>query len=263
MRQRRTGLGPGHWRAIAAAAALATAAVGAHAADAPSRQVGQTGWVSRVTGILSGQPGFGPLTQRDADPGVREALTLAAAAAADKLAAPGGFLDSPKVRIPLPGALARAQARLRPFGLSGPLDEMEVGLNRAAEAAMPEAKRLALEVARSLTFGDALAIVRGGDTAATTFLRQRTETALAQALRPRLSAALDQAGVFAALDRVKDGAMVQSLAADARRDVTDFAVREALDGFYETLADEERAIRADPARRTTAILRRVFGYGSS
>jgi hypothetical protein len=57
--------------------------------------------------------------------------------------------------------------------------------------------------------------------------------------------------------------MVQSLAADARRDVTDFAVREALDGFYETLADEERAIRADPARRTTAILRRVFGYGSS
>jgi hypothetical protein len=159
--------------------------------------------------------------------------------------------------------LARAQARLRPFGLSGPLDEMEIGLNRAAEAAMPEAKRLALDVAKSLTFGDALAIVRGGDTAATTFLRQRTEAGLATALRPRLSAALDQAGVFAALDRLKDGAMVQSLAADARRDVTDFAVREALDGFYETLAEEEKAIRADPARRTTAILRRVFGSGSS
>jgi len=262
MRQRPARVRPGY-RAAIAAATLAIGALAASAAETPSRQAGQTGWVSRVTGILSGQPGFGPLTQREADQGVRDALTIAAAAAADKLAAPGGFLDSPKVRIPLPGALARAQARLRPFGLSGPLDEMEIGLNRAAEAAMPEAKRLALDVAKSLTFGDALAIVRGGDTAATTFLRQRTEAGLSNALRPRLSAALDQAGVFAALDRLKDGAMVQSLAADARRDVTDFAVREALDGFYETLAEEEKAIRADPARRTTAILRRVFGSGSS
>jgi hypothetical protein len=57
--------------------------------------------------------------------------------------------------------------------------------------------------------------------------------------------------------------MTRTLVADARKDVTDFATRKALDGFYLTLADEERALRSDPARRTTAILRRVFGGGSS
>jgi hypothetical protein len=236
-------------------------AVGAAALAAPA--AAQSGWISRITGVLTGQPGVGPLTQREADQGVREALRIAAAAAGDRLAVPGGFLDQPRIRIPLPGALARTQARLKPFGLSGPLDEMEVGLNRAAEAAMPEAKRLALEAVRTMTLGDALAIVRGGDAAATTFLRQKTEASLATALRPRLQATLDQAGVFAAIDRLRDDPMTRGLVNDARRDVTEFATRKALDGFYLTLADEERVLRSDPARRTSEILRRVFGGGSS
>ncbi|MBU6372547.1 MAG: DUF4197 family protein [Alphaproteobacteria bacterium] len=235
----------------------------AAASAASAAPAGQSGWMGRIAGILSGQPGAGPVTQREADQGVREALTIAAAAAADRLGAPGGFLDSPRVRIPLPGALARAQARLQPFGMSAPLDELEQELNRAAEATMPEAKRLALEAVKSLTFGDALAIVRGGDQAATTFLRSRTEAALAAKLRPQMAAALEKSGAFAALDRVRANGLVQAFAGDVRKDVTDFAVQKAVDGFFATLAEEEKAIRADPARRTSAIMKRVFALSPS
>lgn len=249
--------------------AVAIAVCGAWGPSAPAKTApaqpaqGQGGWVSRITGILSGQPGAGPVTQREADQGLREALSFAAVAAADRLGAPGGFLDSPKVRIPLPGALARAQTRLRPFGMSGPLDEVEVALNRAAEAAMPEAKTLVLAAVRSLTLGDALAIVRGGDSAATMFLRQRTEASISQALRPHVATALDKTGAFAALDQAAQSPMMQSMIGDVRKDVTDFALQKAVDGLFQTLAEEERAIRSDPARRTTAILKRVFGVGAS
>ncbi len=248
--------------AAAAAATLLVSALPAEAASA-APPAGQAGWMGRIAGILSGQPGAGPVTQREADQGVREALTLAAVAAADRLGAPGGFLESPRVRIPLPGALARAQARLQPFGMSGPLDDMEKEINRAAEATMPEAKRLALDAVKSLTFGDALAIVRGGDQAATMFLRQRTEAALAAKLRPQMAAALERSGAFAALDQVRSNGLVQAFAGDVRKDVTDFAVQKALDGFFATLAEEEKAIRADPAKRTSAILKRVFALSPS
>jgi len=244
------------------AVALVWAPLTASAASA-APPAAQPGWMGRIAGILSGQPGAGPVTQREADQGVREALGIAAVAAADRLAAPGGFWDSPRVRIPLPGALARAQVRLQPFGMSGPLDDLERELNRAAEATMPEAKRLALDAVKSITFGDALAIVRGGDQAATTFLRARTEAALAAKLRPQMAAALDRSGAFAALDRVRANGLVQAFAGDVRKDVTDFAVQKALDGFFATLAEEEKAIRADPVRRTSAILQRVFAQSPS
>lgn len=255
---------PGLARFFAGACVVAAmlAPLAAEAATA-SPQAAQSGWMGRIAGILSGQPGAGPVTQREADQGVREALTFAAVTAADRLSAPGGFSDQPRVRIPLPGALARAQTRLAAFGMSGPLDEMELELNRAAEATMPEAKRLALEAVKSLTFGDALAIVRGGDQAATTFLRQRTETALAAKLRPQMASALERSGAFAALERVRANGLVQQFAGDIRKDITDFAVQKALDGFFATLAEEEKAIRADPAKRTTAILKRVFAVAPS
>jgi len=258
---RSTGAASGHGRARIAWVMACVLAIGAWAPAASADR--QSGWVGRIAGILSGQPGVGPLTQREADQGIREALAVAASNAGERLARPDAFLASPKIHIPLPGALSRAQTRLRTFGMSGPLDEMEVGLNHAAEAAMPEAKRLALDAVRSLTLGDALAILRGGDEAATTFLRQRTQAGIAAALRPHVVAALDRTGAFRALDQARQNPLVQSVAGDARKDITDFAVQKSVDGFFQILAEEERGIRSDPARRTSAILKRVFGTGTS
>ena len=49
------------------------------------------------------------------------------------------------------------------------------------------------------------------------------------------------------------------LVPDVKADLTDYAVEKALDGLFFKLAEEEAAIRCNPAKRTTELLQRVFG----
>lgn len=204
---------------------------------------------------------IGGVSERDAARGVREALSIAAGLATDRLGRPDGFFGDPRVRIPLPATLAQAQARLKPLGLSQPLDDLELRVNRGAEQAMPAAKKLFLDAVRGLTIADALGIVRGGEGAATAFLRQRTEPDLTSLLRPPMEKALAGAGAFAAAERVARQPLLQTALGDVRRSIVDFAVTKALDAAFLYVAEEERAIRQDPVRRTSDLLRRVFGQG--
>ncbi len=199
------------------------------------------------------------LTQGDASRGLREALSLAAIGATDRLGRRNGFLEDLRVHIPLPRSLAQTQQMLRRVGLSAPLDDLETRMNRAAEAAMPEAKRLFLDVVRSITIEDAINIVRGGDTAATAFLRQRTDRRLTTMLTPPMRETLTASGAFTVLTAAAREIGMGSMSTQLRRDVTDFAVTKSLDGAFMYIGEEERAIRRDPVRRTTDILRRVFG----
>lgn len=209
--------------------------------------------------VAQSQPLLDILTQGDAARGVREALSLAAARATTQLGRPDGFFGDLRVRIPLPNTLASIQRSLNGFGMSGPLDDLELRMNRAAEAAMPEARNLLLDVVRAITIGDAVRIVRGGETAATDFLRVRTEPRLTSMITPPMTRTLREAGAFTALDYAAREVGVSSMSRSLRTDVTNFAVAKTLDGAFTYVANEERAIRRDPARRTSDILRRVFG----
>lgn len=201
------------------------------------------------------------LTQREAEAGLKEALTLAAQASAQRLGGADGFWGDLKVRIPLPARLAQAQRTLKPMGLAGPLDDVEMRINRAAEAAMPEAGELIVAAVRSLSMNDALAILRGGDDAATRFLRGRTEQRLSERLRPLMTTALTEAGALAAADSAARRAGLLRYSSTLKQDMSNFATIKALDGLFYYLAAEERAIRADPAKHVTAVLARVFGAG--
>lgn len=199
------------------------------------------------------------LTQRDASRGVTEALGLAATNATNRLGRVNGFWGDPHIRIPLPSQLASLQRSLQPLGLAGPLDDLELRINRAAEQAMPEAGRIFMSVIRSLTIADAIQIVRGGDNAATMFLRDRTEPRLIRLVTPIMRRTLTESGAFQMMDAVARRFQVRSLLGEYRTDVTNFATSRALDGAFTYIASEERAIRRDPVRRTSDILRRVFG----
>jgi len=205
------------------------------------------------------QPLFESLTQGDASRGIKEALSLAATRSTDRLGRVDGFFADPRVHIPLPTRLAQVQRTLRGMGLSAPLDDLEQRMNRAAETAMPEAGRLFVDVVRSITIADAIQIVRGGDTAATAFLRGRTEPRLNTLLTPPMTRTLREAGAFTALDFAAREVGMRGMSTSLRNDVTRFAVTKALDGAFLYVAEEERAIRRDPVRRTSDILRRVFG----
>lgn len=247
-------------RSVMAMAVLAALAPIFACAPAVAQQDRQ----SVITGILKGisRPATtSAVSQRDAAAGLREALQGSVVQVTNRLGQADGFFRDPKVHIPLPGTLASAQRGLRPLGMAGPLDDLELKVNRAAEAAMPQAKTLFLDAVRSITFADALSIVRGGDDAATRYLREKSQTRLTELMRPYMESALQQSGAFSALDAavarspVNAGVAVRNL----RGDIVNFAVAKALDGTFAYVAEEERAIRRDPARRTSDLLRRVFG----
>ncbi|GAN00417.1 hypothetical protein U91I_04083 [alpha proteobacterium U9-1i] len=205
------------------------------------------------------RPLLDSLTQADASRGVRDALGLAAMNATTRLGQPNGFFSDGRVRIPLPGLLGDAQRNLRPMGMAGPLDQLQESLNHAAERTMPEASRAFVNAVRTITIGDAIEIVRGPENSATTYLRGRTETRLTSLLRPPMTQALTQSGAFTLLRSALREVGMASMTTQLRTEVINFSTTKALDGCFFFIAEEERAIRRDPVRRTTDILRRVFG----
>jgi len=218
--------------------------------------------LGRILGDITGaggQGGAAALTQSEITAGLKEALTVGAQRATTRLAARDGYFADPQVKIPLPGVLGEAQARLKPLGLSAPLDDLQLKINRAAEAAVPQARKLAIDAVTSMTISDAMGILNGGDTAATDYLRSRTEAQLRTAFRPYFQDALAQSGALAALDSAVARYGAGLVTADARGWLTDNATGVALDGLFYYVAREEAAIRQDPVRRTTELLRRVFG----
>lgn len=199
------------------------------------------------------------LTQGDASRGIKEALSLASMNATNRLAQPNGFWGNQQVRIPLPGVLGQSQRTLSRMGMSRPLDQLQENLNHAAESVMPQAATLFTNAVRDITIGDAINIVRGGDNSATTYLRGRTETRLATLLRPPMTRALTESGAFTLLRTALREVGMSSMTTDLRTEVISFSTTKALDGCFFFISEEERAIRRDPWRRTTDILRRVFG----
>lgn len=218
-----------------------------------------------IAGLIVATPAFAQrplldgLTQGDASRGIKEALSLASMNATNRLAQPNGFWGNPRVRIPLPGALGQTQRTLSRMRMSGPLDQLQENLNHAAESVMPQAASLFTNAVRTITIADAIDIVRGGDTSATSYLRGRTETRLTTLLRPPMTRALTDSGAFALMRTALREVGMSSMTSDLRTEVINFSTAKALDGCFYFIAEEERAIRRDPWRRTSDILRRVFG----
>lgn len=205
------------------------------------------------------RPLLDSLTQTDARSGVRDALLMSALNATGRLGQTDGFWGAPRVRIPLPGMLGRTQSTLARVGMSRPLDDLQLRLNRAAEQTMPQAARLFGDAVRTMTVSDAIGIVRGPEDSATRYLRQRTEPRLTTLLKPPMTSALTQSGAFTAMRAALREIGMSSMSTDLRTEIINFATTKALDGAFLYIAEEERAIRRDPVRRTTDILRRVFG----
>ena len=211
-------------------------------------------------GIEAGQTGGGELTLAEIDAGLRQALEIGTERVASQIGVVDGYWKDPQIQIPLPGRLGQVQGELAKLGLSGPLDDVQLRMNRAAEDAVPAGKRIVIEAVQSITIDDAVSILRGGDSAATDFLRNRTEANLRQTFTPYVESALDSSGAYRAIDSVTSSQPLLAIAAtDYKSDLTAYAVQFGLDGLFTYLAVEEKKIRDNPVARTTELLRRVFG----
>lgn len=213
-----------------------------------------------IDGILNG--GYGGLSQADAAMGIRAALDNGIGNAIANVGVLDGFLGNALVRIPLPKVLQDVQGYLQPLGADGLLVELQQQLNRGAEKAAPVAKDIFLGAVRDLTITDAINIVRGPDNAATQYLADRTSTKLASLFSPIMENALSQTGALQIVDQLQStmrNIPIGPSLNGARGDLIQHGVDYGLKGVFYYIGEEEKAIRANPAKRTSEILRRVFG----
>jgi hypothetical protein len=198
-------------------------------------------------------------SESDSAVAIRTALERGAVAAVNLLGRTDGFLGNPKVRIPLPGALADAAGMLRGMGMGKRIDELETAMNRAAEAAVPQARQLLVATVKALSVEDAVRIVSGGDDAATRFFADKTRAPLTERFLPIVTRATEKVALAAKYNAVAGRASNMGLLKPEDADVQRYVTRRALDGLYLVIGEEERKIRRDPVGTGSAILKKVFG----
>ncbi len=201
------------------------------------------------------------LSESEIADGLKEALKVGTETVVSQLGATDGFLADPDIHIPLPKSLERAQKRLDTIGLGNLGNDLEERLNRAAEAATPRARALFVSAIQDMTLDDARGILNGPDDSATQYLRGKMSEQLSADMKPVVDDTLAQAGALDAYDsfagRYEQIPFV--LVPDVKADLTDHVTERALDGIFHYVAKEEAAIRQNPVKRTTDILKKVFG----
>lgn len=223
------------------------------------------GWADWLNDLLGGSDpeapsAAAPLTAETAAKGIREALAEGTRTAVNTLGQTNGFWANEQARIPLPRGVERLGETLTKLGAGGLVDEFHLTLNRAAEAAVPEAADLLAGAVRQMSVADALEIVQGADDSATRYFRANAGDALYQKLHPLVVDATRKVGVtqdYKAL--VKQAGPLMAMAGQDVPDLDDYVTSQALDALFMEIAAEEKRIRENPAQRTTDILRQVFG----
>ncbi len=198
------------------------------------------------------------LTEAEIADGLREALRVGAERVVGTLGAKNGFNSRSDVHIPLPKSLAKVQSTLAHFGVSHVADELELRLNRAAEAAVPRAKQLLWDAIRDMSLQDVRSILDGAEESATRYFRGKMAAPLTDEMKPIVDQELASVGAIRAFDEMMRQYRSFPFVPDAKADLTGHVLERAIDGVFLYLAREEAAIRKDPVKRTTTLLRRVF-----
>ena len=211
---------------------------------------GKSGSAGSAVGNLS----TGELTQ-----GLKEALRVGSDRVVTRVGAADGYNGDAAIHLPLPDSLKSVQSALRTAGMSAMLDDLELRLNRAAEAAAPKAKALFVDAISQMTVDDARKIYDGPKDAATRYFQGKMSKPLAKEMAPVVSESLSEVGAIQSYDRVMGQYKSIPFVPDAKANLTEYVVEKGMDGIFYYLAKEEAAIRTNPVKRTTAVLQKVFG----
>ena len=189
---------------------------------------------------------------------LKQALTQGAETAVSNLAKKDGFLGNAKVRIPLPDSLQKADKTMRRFGVGKYSDELITSMNRAAEAAVPEARTLFVGAVKRMTVDDAKDILTGGDDAATKYFRKNTETALTGKFKPIVGKAMQEVKLAEKYDQFAGNSAKFGLVDERDAKLDDYITRKAMDGLFLMMAEQEKAIRANPREATGSLAKNIF-----
>lgn len=199
------------------------------------------------------------ITQKDANLGLKAALSSATTQAVQQLGVENGFLGNPKVRIPLPKHLQQAQSLLNTLGMREQLEELETAMNHAAEHAVVEAKPIFISALKAMTVQDAKSIISDGNDAGTQYFKNKTSSALRSKFLPVVKRATDQVGLAQQYNALAQKGATWGMLKPEQTSVEAYVTQKALDGLFTVMAEEEQEIRANPVKAGTDIVRKVFG----
>ncbi len=215
--------------------------------------------LTKTAEAVLGDSQSGLLSNADITAGLKEALTKGSSAVVGQLGQQNGFSNDPTIRIPLPQTLLKARNYASKIGMEKSFDDLELRLNRAAELATPKAKSLFVGAIKDMSVQDASGILKGPDDAATSYFRGKTGPSIQTAMRPLVDDALAEVGAVQSFNQLLKQYNAIPLAPKVEADLSGHVVEKGADGIFLYLAQEEKAIRTNPVKRTSELLRRVFG----
>lgn len=207
--------------------------------------------------VIQKVPGKSGLTNEEVVSGLKEALEVGTNNGTQKLSAVDGFFKDAVIKILMPPEAQKAEKTLRNVGFGKQVDDAILSMNRAAEDAAKSAAPIFIQAIKQMTIQDAFGILKGGDFAATNYLKDKTTTSLTEAFRPVIESSLKKVNatkywntVFTTYNKFSTEKVNTDLAA--------YVTEKALVGIFYQVGQEEQKIRKDPAARVTDILKKVF-----
>jgi len=199
------------------------------------------------------------VSNADAVSGLKQALNDGSIAAVGKLGVQNGFFGNPQVKIPLPPSLKKAEGAMRALGMRKQADELVLSMNRAAEAAVPEAKALLVDSVKKMSVQDAKQILNGGNTAATDYFKRNTQAPLAQRFLPIVKKATDRVGLAQQYNSIAGQGVALGVVKEDQATIERYVTQKTLDGLYFMIGEQEKAFRQNPLGASSDIVKRVFG----
>jgi hypothetical protein len=203
------------------------------------------------------------LSNAEASKGLKEALIQGADKAVKQLGEANGFYGNNEVKIPLPQPLKKAEKAMRMLGMGKQADDLVLKMNRAAEAAVPEAKTLLIDSVKKMSVADAKSILTGPEDAATQYFKRTTSGALTERFLPVVQKATQDVQLAQQYNKFAELGGKFGIVKKDQVNLEQYVTQKTLDGVYLMIAKEEAAIRKDPIGQASKLLKRVFGAASN
>lgn len=213
----------------------------------------------KANSVLKGESSISEFTEQEAVSALKEALQNGITKGTEQVSKPDGYFGNQFIKIPFPQEARDIETTLRKVGMGKTVDEAVLSLNRAAEDAATKALPIFVDAITTMSFQDAIGIVKGDSIAGTRFLQQTTTSALTKAFRPVIEGSLDKVDATKHWSTVMNAYNKIPFVKRINPDLTQYVTEKALEGLFFTIASEEKLIRKDPLGQASSLLRKVFG----
>jgi len=190
--------------------------------------------------------------------GLKEALSVGTSKAIELVSQVDGYFGNEMIKILLPEKFEKIGSTLGKIGYQELVDDFVLNMNRAAEAAAPQAAAIFVEAIKTMSFQDARKILAGEDTAATEYFKEETSEDIYDVFKPVVSSTMNEVGVTSSFKTMMDKYASLPFMKKESFDLDEYVTNKALSGLFHMIGEEEKKIRTDPAARGTKLLEKVF-----